>query len=99
MKRSLWSGVTAEPYRVALSPTARRNLSQYLPELFALAAVELIHQGIAHQPYRRGRQLSPPLERVWKANRGTYRVLYEIDEHQRIIRILRIAHRRDAYRT
>jgi mRNA interferase RelE/StbE len=91
--------VTVEPYRVALSPTARRNLAKDLPETVAIAAVELIHQGIAYHPYRRGRQLSPPLEGVWKANRGTYRVLYEIDEQQRVIRILRIAHRRDAYRS
>lgn len=91
--------MSPEPYRVALSPTARRNLAQELPETVAIAAVELIYQGIAHQPYRRVRQLSPPLENAWKANRGTYRVLYEIDERQRVIRILRIAHRRDAYRT
>jgi mRNA interferase RelE/StbE len=91
--------VTTEPYEVALSPTARRNVAQDLPETVAVASLELIYQGIAYQPHRRGGRQSGPLQEVWKANRGTYRVLYEIDENQRVMRILRIAHRRDAYRS
>jgi mRNA-degrading endonuclease RelE of RelBE toxin-antitoxin system len=35
---------------------------------------------------------------VHSARRGTYRVLYRINEVQREVVVLRIDHRRDAYR-
>ena len=34
----------------------------------------------------------------WRIRIGDYRVLYEIGEEVRIVRVYRIAHRRDAYR-
>lgn len=33
----------------------------------------------------------------WRIRIGTYRVLYEIDDHSRIVRIYRIKHRKEAY--
>jgi mRNA interferase RelE/StbE len=35
---------------------------------------------------------------VWSARRATYRVLYRIREDLREVIVLRIEHRRDAYR-
>ena len=35
----------------------------------------------------------------WSARRGTYRILYRIVEAKREVVVLRIEHRRDAYRT
>ncbi|MCB0919128.1 MAG: type II toxin-antitoxin system RelE/ParE family toxin [Actinobacteria bacterium] len=90
--------MTSEPYRVAFSGTARRNLSEDVPRSVAEAALSLIFDGIAHNPHRRGRELSPPLVGVWKANTGTYRVLYVIDEQAHVVQIVRVVHRRDAYR-
>jgi len=34
----------------------------------------------------------------WRIRVGNYRVIYEIDDRQRIITILHIGHRRDVYR-
>jgi mRNA-degrading endonuclease RelE of RelBE toxin-antitoxin system len=33
------------------------------------------------------------------ARRGTYRVIYRIVDHTRVVTVLLITHRRDAYRT
>lgn len=41
---------------------------------------------------------SAVLEGIWSARRGTYRVLYRIDEDHHEIVVLRIDHRRGAYR-
>ncbi|WP_239377116.1 type II toxin-antitoxin system RelE/ParE family toxin [Frankia sp. Cj5] len=38
------------------------------------------------------------LDGIWSARRGTYRVLYRVNEDKREVVILRIEHRRDAYR-
>lgn len=35
---------------------------------------------------------------LYRLRVGDYRVLYDVDESDRIIRILRVRHRRDAYR-
>jgi len=34
----------------------------------------------------------------WRIRVGTYRVIYEIDDVQRIITVLHVGHRRDVYR-
>jgi mRNA-degrading endonuclease RelE of RelBE toxin-antitoxin system len=43
--------------------------------------------------------LSTPLDDRHSARRGTYRVIYRIDEKARTVTIVDITHRRDAYRT
>ena len=51
-------------------------------------------------PYRVGTELSqPPFEGDFSARRGTYRIGHRIDEERKIVRVARISHRRDAYRT
>jgi mRNA interferase RelE/StbE len=48
---------------------------------------------------RVGKQLLlPSYEGTWSARRGTYRVLYEIDDEQLIVTVTVIEHRADAYR-
>jgi mRNA interferase RelE/StbE len=43
--------------------------------------------------------LLAPFVGTWSARRGTYRVLYEIDEKERIILVTAVEHRADAYRS
>ncbi|WP_342450457.1 type II toxin-antitoxin system RelE/ParE family toxin [Arthrobacter pigmenti] len=49
-------------------------------------------------PHRVGKRLHPPLEDSHSARRGTYRIIYRIDEAQRSVCVVDVAHRRDAYR-
>ncbi|MHB8068928.1 MAG: type II toxin-antitoxin system RelE family toxin [Desulfobaccales bacterium] len=37
-------------------------------------------------------------ERLYRIRVGQYRLIYEIDDHNRVIRVTQIRHRRDAYR-
>jgi mRNA interferase RelE/StbE len=37
-------------------------------------------------------------ENEWRIRVGDYRVIYEVDEDERLVVILRIRHRREAYR-
>lgn len=36
---------------------------------------------------------------AWTARRGTYRILYTIDDERRVVEVTAIGHRSDAYRT
>jgi mRNA interferase RelE/StbE len=46
-----------------------------------------------------GEQLLPPLDDRFSARRGTYRVIYRIDDKARVVTVVDIGHRRDIYRT
>ena len=43
--------------------------------------------------------LRDELEGLWSARRGTYRVLYRIDDTAQEVVVLRVSPRRDAYRS
>jgi mRNA interferase RelE/StbE len=87
------------PYRLILSPGARRALSEGLPAAAAFAAWEFISGPLLERPRIVGTPLRKPFEGLWRARRGEYRVRYKIDEHKREIQVLDVDHRRDAYRT
>jgi mRNA-degrading endonuclease RelE of RelBE toxin-antitoxin system len=92
--------VTDTPTRYALviTPTARRQLAEHLPEAVAFAAHEFIVGALLDNPQRLGKRLQAPLDDRHSARRGTYRVIYRIDDEERTVTVVDIAHRRDAYR-
>lgn len=83
---------------LAITPTARRQLTGHLPEAVATAAYEFIVGPLLDNPYRVGKQLRPPLDDRHSARRGTYRVIYRIDDKSQTVTVVDVAHRRDAYR-
>ena len=85
-------------HTLAITPTARRQLTEHLPEAVAAAAYEFIVGPLLDNPHRVGKQLRPPLDDRHSARRGTYRVIYRIDDHSRTVTVVDVAHRRDAYR-
>ena len=85
-------------FTLVITPTARRQLTDVLPEAAAFAAYEFIVGPLLDDPHRVGKQLRAPLEDRHSARRGTYRVVYRIDEQPRTVTVLDVAHRRDAYR-
>ena len=87
------------PFELVVSPTARRQLTEKLPEPVAFAAHEFIIGPLLDNPHRVGKRLSPPLADRYSARRGTYRVIYRIDDERRLVAVLAIVHRADAYRT
>jgi mRNA-degrading endonuclease RelE of RelBE toxin-antitoxin system len=89
----------AETYDVLLTPPARRALAAELPPGVTEAAWELISGPLAADPWRVGKPLRGPYEGLHGARRGTYRILYKIDEGKHAIEIRSIRHRADAYRT
>ena len=87
-----------EPYELRTTPTVRRALGETLPEAVAAAAYEFITGPLLQQPHRIGKRLLPPLDDRFSARRGTYRIIYRVDDKTRIVTVVDIAHRRDAYR-
>jgi len=88
--------VSDTPWRVVVSPPARREFDK-LPISVAAAVLETL-DAIAENPRRLGKPLVLEHEGRFSARRGPYRILYELDEDQRIVRVIAIGHRRDVYR-
>jgi mRNA interferase RelE/StbE len=87
----------AERYEIRFQPAARRAISQRLPEAVAAAVLEFCDAALAVNPHRVGKPLSGPLAGCHGARRGTYRVVYRIDESARTVQVLDIDHRADIY--
>lgn len=90
--------MTSGPYALVITPTARRQLTEVLPESVAFAAYEFIIGPLLDNPHRVGKRLRPPLADRHSARRGTYRVIYRIDDERRTVTIVAIAHRGHVYR-
>jgi mRNA interferase RelE/StbE len=90
--------VTEGHYELVISPTARRQLTEHLPESVALAAHEFIVGPLLVNPQRVGKRLRPPLDDRHSARRGTYRVIYRIDDARHRVTVVAVVHRSEAYR-
>lgn len=85
-------------YEIVVTAPAARAIRETLPEAVAFAVIDFITGPLLDNPRRVGSALRDELDGVWSARRGTYRVLYRIDDQQREVIVLRVAHRRDIYR-
>jgi mRNA interferase RelE/StbE len=85
--------VTNERYDLVISPTARRQLAEYLPESVAFAAYEFIVGPLPNKPQRVGKRLRPPLDDRHSARRGTYRVIFRIDDIHHRVTVVGVVHR------
>ena len=93
------SGQPAEDlYELRTTSTVRRALGEVLPEAFAAAAYEFITGPLLQEPYRVGKKLLPPMDDRFSARRGTYRIIYRIDDKNRVVTVVDVDHRRDIYR-
>lgn len=87
-----------QSFELVIAPSARRQLTEQLPEAVAFAAYAFIVGALLDNPHSVGKRLRPPLEDRHSARRGTYRVLYRIDETRRLVTVLAEVPRADAYR-
>jgi len=85
-------------YTLMVASSAERMLRR-LPEAAASAMVEFMTGPLTENPTRVGKPLMFDLEGYLSARRGPYRVIYRIDEAERTVRVVRIDHRADVYRT
>ena len=91
--------MSEEVYELVVARPAARTISDSLPENIATAVLDFITGALIENPHRVGRELRRELAGIYSARRGTYRVLYRIDEQTRTVTVLRIDHRSDVYRT
>ena len=91
--------MTSSGYDLVVAGPAARAIGEELPESVAAAVIDFITGSLLDNPQRVGRELRNELAGIHSARRGTFRILYRINEEQREVTVLRVDHRRDIYRT
>jgi len=83
-------------YNVKLMSRAQKDLDDFSGKI--LSRFEEVILGLYDEPRPHNcKKLSGGGSR-WRIRVGDYRILYEIDDAQKIVKVYRIAHRREAYR-
>ena len=85
-------------YELIVALPAARTIAEQLSESVSAAVLDFITGALCENPQRVGRPLRNELAGIHSARRGTYRVLYRIDDDAREVIVLRIDHRSDVYR-
>ena len=83
-------------YAVSFARSARRELEALEPRQVARVLVRI--EGLAAQPRPAGAKKLQGAERLWRIRVGEYRVVYDINDRQRVVDIVRVRHGRDVYR-
>ncbi len=84
-------------WRLVVAAPAERSLGK-LAEGVAAAIVEFMIGPLVEAPTVVGKPLQRELSGYWSARRGSYRVVYRLDDDRHEIVVVRIEHRSDAYR-
>jgi mRNA interferase RelE/StbE len=92
-------GDAPQRYDLRFQAAARRAIAQRLPEPVAAAVLEFCDSALAVNPHRVGKPLFGPLLGCHGARRGTYRIVYRIDEGTRTVHVLDIDRRVDVDRS
>ncbi len=83
-------------YRVEISPSAQRELRRLDSGVRERILRSLIRLETEQRPP--GAKKLKDTDRLWRIRVGDYRVVYEIRDWIAVVLVVRIAHRREAYR-
>ena len=83
-------------YEIFIERTAERDLKQ-LPSSQFLRIIPQIKM-LAHNARPPGSRKLTGTNRDWRVRVGDYRILYEIDDKSKVVRVMRVRHRKEVYR-
>lgn len=82
-------------YTINYKNSANKQLES-LPTKIALAILEKIDQ-LETNPYPNGYKKIKGFTDYYRIRVGSYRVIYEVQNHELIIMVIKIGHRKDVY--
>lgn len=91
--------MTEDGYELIVARPAARAIAETLPEAVSAAVIDFITGSLLESPRHVGRELRNELAGIHSARRGSYRILYRVDDSERTVTVLRIDHRGNIFRT
>jgi mRNA-degrading endonuclease RelE of RelBE toxin-antitoxin system len=89
--------MTKPPWDLVVAGPARRAIDR-LPAKLALAVLDYLVGPLLETPHRVGKPLRGDLVGLNSARVGAYRIVYEIDDPSKTVRVIYLDHRADIYR-
>jgi mRNA interferase RelE/StbE len=83
-------------YEILIEKAAERDLKKLSATDFERIIPHL--KSLAEEARPDGSRKISGSEHDWRIRVGTYRLIYEIDEKEKTVKILRVRHRREVYR-
>lgn len=83
-------------YQIKIKPSAAKELEK-LPRAIIPKIVTVINE-LAENPFPQGVKKLTGFDRTYRIRVGEYRILYNLYDDILVIEIIRIRHRKDAYR-
>lgn len=84
-----------DDYRIDFARSARKEL-EALPDSIAFRVLSRVEK-LATTPRPSGCRKLAGSDNLWRIRIGDYRVIYSIDDKQRIVDVNGVRHRKDAY--
>jgi mRNA interferase RelE/StbE len=82
-------------YEVYLEHRAEKDFKQLTPQVFNRIIVKI--KSLAYNPRPKGCHKMVGSKDDWRIRIGNYRVIYEVDDKSKAIRVMFVKHRREAY--
>ncbi len=84
-------------YRLFVKPSAAKELGEVEPKKLRERLVRAI-EALEGQPRPAGCEKLTGGTDLYRIRQGDYRVVYSADDRARIVRVLKVGHRREVYR-
>ncbi len=85
-----------EPYNIVIKRSAEKELKA-VPSSDLKRVVERV-RGLAQQPRPSGCEKLSGESEHYRVRQGDYRIVYGIDDADRLVEVVKIGHRREVYR-
>ena len=83
-------------YQLLIKPSASKELSKFPETEFTKIDKSIL--SLSENPRPAGCTKLTGEDNLWRIRKGNYRVIYTINDSEKTITILRIKHRKEAYR-
>ena len=83
-------------YEVYLERAAERDVKRLSASVFQRIISHI--RALSEDPRPSGCRKITGSKSDWRIRIGEYRVIYEIDEKKKVVRVFRVSHRREVYR-
>ena len=83
-------------YLIEIKPSALKELEKLPKQVIPRIVTAIRELGV--NPYPQGVKKLTGFDQTYRIRVGEYRVLYDIYENKLVIEVIRIRHRKDAYR-
>ena len=82
-------------YAIVFARSARKELEALDSPVVERVIARI--EALAHDPRRAGARKLRGAGNLWRVRVGDYRIVYGLDDRRRVVDIVRVRHRREAY--